>query len=188
MQVFEVPVLYVRTLVAYPSAAVFFWYWGYMYEIGYIPNMYNNKNIVSLYSQCICYLFTVSYIPYNVIMVIKLIQNLSHILYISIYFYFWIPSYGIARLFCGRGPAQDVPFFYTRYHLSEIPRWKSIISTYFLFVFIFKWCTTHFSRWIVPWANLLWILFYGFIENWFAIFSLLILLIFSIIYIFIFIH
>ena len=31
-----------------------------------------------------------------------------------------------------RGPAQDVPFFYTRYHFSELPSCKSIISTVFL--------------------------------------------------------
>ena len=38
----------------------------------------------------------------------------------------------------GRGPAQDVPFFYTPSHLSELQSFKSIISTHFLLIFIFK--------------------------------------------------
>ena len=38
----------------------------------------------------------------------------------------------------GRGPAQDIPFFYTPSQLSEIQSFKSIISTRFTFIFIFK--------------------------------------------------
>ena len=41
-------------------------------------------------------------------------------------------------LFCRRGPAQDVPFLYTRSHLSEVQSCKSIISTDFTLIFIFK--------------------------------------------------
>ena len=37
-----------------------------------------------------------------------------------------------------RGPAQDVPFFYTPSHFSELNSCKSIISTNFPFIFIFK--------------------------------------------------
>ena len=37
-----------------------------------------------------------------------------------------------------RSPAQDVPFFYTPYHLSELKSCKSIISANFSFIFIFK--------------------------------------------------
>ena len=37
-----------------------------------------------------------------------------------------------------RGPAQDVPFFYTQSHLSELQSFKLIISTDFRFIFIFK--------------------------------------------------
>ena len=45
-----------------------------------------------------------------------------------------------------RGPAQDVPFFYTPSHLSELQSCKSIISTGFPYIFIFKYCTTQFNR------------------------------------------
>ena len=38
----------------------------------------------------------------------------------------------------GRGTAQDVLFFYTPYHLSELQSFKSIISTDFSLIFIFK--------------------------------------------------
>ena len=38
----------------------------------------------------------------------------------------------------GRGPAQDVPFFYRPYHLSELKSFKLIISTHFTFTFMFK--------------------------------------------------
>ena len=37
-----------------------------------------------------------------------------------------------------KGPAQDVPFFYTPSHFSELQSCKSIISTDFSLVFIFK--------------------------------------------------
>ena len=37
-----------------------------------------------------------------------------------------------------RGPSQDVPFFYTPSHLSELQIFKSIITTEYYFVFIFK--------------------------------------------------
>ena len=36
------------------------------------------------------------------------------------------------------GPAQDVPFFYTPSHLSELQSCASIISTKFPFILIFK--------------------------------------------------
>ena len=45
-----------------------------------------------------------------------------------------------------RGPAQDVPFFYTPSHLSELQSFKSIISTNISSVFIFKYCTTFFRH------------------------------------------
>ena len=38
----------------------------------------------------------------------------------------------------GRVLAQDVPFFYTPSHLSELRSFKSIISTHVPFIFIFK--------------------------------------------------
>ena len=41
------------------------------------------------------------------------------------------------RLFW-QGPAQNAPFFYTPSHLSELQSFKSIISTIFPFIFIFK--------------------------------------------------
>ena len=53
-----------------------------------------------------------------------------------------------------RGPYQDTPFFYTPYHFSELKSFKSLISTHFLFIFIFKYCMTQFSHWIVSWAIL----------------------------------
>ena len=37
-----------------------------------------------------------------------------------------------------RGPSQDVPFFYTSSHLSELQSFKSIISTIISVIFIFK--------------------------------------------------
>ena len=37
-----------------------------------------------------------------------------------------------------RGPAQDVPFFYTPSNLSALQSCKSIISTDFTFIFMFK--------------------------------------------------
>ena len=37
-----------------------------------------------------------------------------------------------------RGPAQYVHFFNTRFHLSELPCFNSIISTDFFYIFIFK--------------------------------------------------
>ena len=48
-----------------------------------------------------------------------------------------------------QGTTQDDPFFYTPSHLSELKRCKSIISTDFRFVFIFKQYTTFFSHLIV---------------------------------------
>ena len=41
-----------------------------------------------------------------------------------------------------QGPAQDVPFFYTRSHFSELTSCKSIIPTDFSFISLFKYCTT----------------------------------------------
>ena len=46
-------------------------------------------------------------------------------------------------------PAQDVHFFYTRSHLSALQNCALLFSTNFLFIFIFKRCTTKFSHWIV---------------------------------------
>ena len=40
------------------------------------------------------------------------------------------------------GPSQESPFFYMPSHLSELKSFKSIISTHFPFIFIFKQCTT----------------------------------------------
>ena len=37
-----------------------------------------------------------------------------------------------------RGPAQDVPFFYTPSQLSELKSCKSIVSTNISIIFIFK--------------------------------------------------
>ena len=37
-----------------------------------------------------------------------------------------------------RVPSQEVPFFYTQYHLSELKSCKSIISAGFPFIFIYK--------------------------------------------------
>ena len=46
-------------------------------------------------------------------------------------------------------PAQDVPFFYTRSHLSALQNCALLLSTNFQFIFIFKKCTTQFSHWIM---------------------------------------
>ena len=44
----------------------------------------------------------------------------------------------------GLVPAQDGPFFYTRYHLSALQNCALLLSTNFQFIFIFKKCTTQF--------------------------------------------
>ena len=49
-------------------------------------------------------------------------------------------------------PAQDGPFFYTRFHFSAVQNCALIFSIYFLFIFIFKRCITQFSHWIVSCA------------------------------------
>ena len=43
--------------------------------------------------------------------------------------------------------------FYTHSNLSKLKSCKSIISTYFSLIFIFKWCMEQFSLWIVSWAK-----------------------------------
>ena len=47
-------------------------------------------------------------------------------------------GYYIVRFTTVQVPSQDVPFFYTPSHLSELKSCKSIISTDFPFIFIFK--------------------------------------------------
>ena len=71
-----------------------------------------------------------------------------------------------------RGPAQEVPFLYTPSHLSELQSFKSIISTHFPLILIFKQCKTQFSHWIVSRA----IFFYGSIENQLKVFCYVFLL------------
>ena len=48
----------------------------------------------------------------------------------------WIPSWKRPTL--QRGPAQNVPFFYTPSHFSELQSCKLIISTEIYFIFIVK--------------------------------------------------
>ena len=43
----------------------------------HVPIMYNKKNIMIYLSRCLCYLFTFSYIPENVITILRLVWNLS---------------------------------------------------------------------------------------------------------------
>ena len=49
----------------------------------------------------------------------------------------------------GLVPAQDVTFFYTGSNLSELQSCALTFSINFYFIFIFKYCTTKFSHWIV---------------------------------------
>ena len=82
-----------------------------------------------------------------------------------------------------RGPSQDVPFFCTPSHLSELQSFKSIISTHF----------SLFSYLNSAWHNLVIVLYheqqyiyiyiYGSRENQLKVFLLYIYLLFSIIYI-----
>ena len=46
----------------------------------------------------------------------------------------------------GLVPAQDGPFFYTRFHLSALPNCAVLFPTNFQIIFIFKKCTTQFSH------------------------------------------
>ena len=48
------------------------------------------------------------------------------------------PSYADKSQYDRRGPAQDVPFFYTPSHFSELQNTKSIIAINFHFIFMFK--------------------------------------------------
>ena len=45
----------------------------------------------------------------------------------------------------GLVPAQDVHFFYTRFHFSALQNCALLFSTKFQFIFIFKKCTTQFN-------------------------------------------
>ena len=45
--------------------------------------------------------------------------------------------YNFSKYPIGRIPVQEVPFFYTLSHLSELWSCKSIISTHFPFIFIY---------------------------------------------------
>ena len=48
-------------------------------------------------------------------------------------------------------------------HLCELQSCKSIISTNFPLIFIFKYCTTQFSYWIVSWNEFILIFVYGYL-------------------------
>ena len=66
----------------------------------------------------------------------------------------WLPQNYILRLYSlyqklntiRLGPAQDVPFFYTRSHLNALQNCALIFSTNFQFILTFKICTTQFSH------------------------------------------
>ena len=64
-----------------------------------------------------------------------------------------------------QGPAQEFPFFYTPSYLSELQSCKSIISTDFSFIFIFKSSTTQCSHWIVSCTKKILIFVYGYLSN-----------------------
>ena len=69
------------------------------------------------------------------------------------------------QCFCWRrGPAQDVTFFHTGYHLSELKSCTLIFSTNFYFIFVFKQCKTKFSNWIVSFTER--IFCNGCLANW----------------------
>ena len=65
--------------------------------------------------------------------VIKNLSNLNFV-YNAVYILF----VGVYWIYIRRGPAQDVTFFYKPSHFSELQSCKSIVSTDFPFVFIFK--------------------------------------------------
>ena len=54
--------------------------------------------------------------------------------------------YNLIKKILKQGPAQDLYCFYTPSNLSELQSCKSIISTNFPFIFIFKYCTTQLSH------------------------------------------
>ena len=68
--------------------------------------------------------------------------------------YWYILGYNI---FNGRGPAQNVTFFYTGSHYSELQSCTLIFSNNFYFLFLFKYCTTQFSHRIVLCTYIFWI-------------------------------
>ena len=50
----------------------------------------------------------------------------------------WVTNLNIFVLRVRRGPAQDVPFFYTGSRFSELQSCTLIFSANFSFIFIFK--------------------------------------------------
>ena len=95
---------------------------------------------------------------------------LSSLLYQDIGSHFSIPNLIWIlwrKLICvyWQGLSQYVSLFYTKSNSSEIQNYKSIISTDFSFIFIFKQRTEEFSLLILLWD----IIFNGYLVNWITV-------------------
>ena len=105
---------------------------------------------------------------FNYMLLDFIITNVLLFIFLCVYFYIFYYFWWMFMLFIynfiyylWRVPAQDIPFFYTTFHLSELKSCKSIISTNFTFIFVIKWWTKQLSHWIVSCTKSILIFVYG---------------------------